>query len=80
MLLITIELWKYGDLNKRKIIGTAMITNDGTGTESHGNYTARICGKMGSKFKQVEIDNFPRKSYTAWKLLYLALKELFENR
>lgn len=35
---VRIELWPDGDHNKARPLGTVIISNDGTGTPSIGNY------------------------------------------
>lgn len=38
MLYIRIELWPWGDRDRRKCLGEMIVYNDTTGSSSHGNY------------------------------------------
>lgn len=75
MLRITIELYPYGLVARKRTLGIIDIANDGTGTKTRGNYMVRIQRgerKMGNWIKGA-IKDFPRKSKGAFDLLLLAL-------
>lgn len=66
-------------------IGRMVISNDGTAKDKRrGNYTARVCRRGSTNFlkptREGKIANFPRKSYTIWKLVHKALIECFEEK
>ena len=78
MLVISIELWPYGDRGKAKQIAVGRIVNDGTGTMDSGNYTAEFQVEWGSKMQQwraAKLLAFPRKERTAWELLRALLAD-----
>ena len=80
MIYVKIELWPHGSPVNKKVIGIAVIANDGSGTDKRGNYSAVFMGKTRRSIRGITVRNFPRKSYTAWKLLYLALKQVFGEK
>jgi hypothetical protein len=56
------------------------IWNDGTGNVSIGNYKFKIYKKNSdnSEWKTGEIKNFQRLKFSAWYLVYLCLKQIYE--
>ncbi len=40
MLVVKVELWSGGDRSRKKLLGTGIIANDGTGNSRVGNYDA----------------------------------------
>lgn len=80
MIKVIIELWPHGFESRAKVLGTAFISNDGTGTDKRGNYDVNLFGKTTRSFRHIRIRDFPRKSYTAWKLLYLALDKIYGGK
>jgi hypothetical protein len=82
MLRVTIELWPFGEERWKKHLGTAIVANDGTGTETKGNYDVRLLkwGDSGKVWKEGRVKGFPRLSRGPWDLLYLALKNIVEDR
>lgn len=72
MLRVTIELWPYGNMMCTKILKVGEIINDETGNEKTGSYICYI------NDQEIRVKNFSRTS-SVWKLLYLALKEVFEK-
>ena len=81
MLKVTIEIWPGGSPVGKRELATGIIGNDLTGTKTRGNYKARFTkvGKSNAIYKKVRVENFPRTRKTAWELLYLALKEVYEK-
>lgn len=80
MIYVRIELWPHGFESEAKVLGRAYIANDGTGTEKRGNYDVILLGKTAKSAKRLKVGDFPRKSYTAWKLLYLALDKIYGEK
>lgn len=80
MIVVKIELWPGGDPGRSIALHTAMIVNDATGTPTRGNYYFTLSKRGGAKvYKKGRVEGFARKRETAWKLLYLVLKEAFEG-
>ena len=67
MVRITIELIPDGDETQAKPLGKIVIVNDGTGTETAGNYTAEIghtgryIGRLPDPYKVATVKNFNRR-------------------
>lgn len=72
MLKVTIELIpaQGGD---RKVIATAHINNDGTGTTVKGNYTAVFYNDRGVMVANSKVRGFDRIGEGPWLLLHDAL-------
>ena len=79
MIKITIELFRHGNPDDREILGTAKIYNDLSGTPERGNYKYKLSKKSGKIWRKGEIKGFARKSRSAWRLLYLVLKDIYEE-
>lgn len=75
MIKITVELLPYGNEINKKILGSAKIWNDGTGTKNKGNYCFQLFGKS-RKLREGEIKNFSRLKKHAWYLIQEMLKVL----
>ena len=82
MIRVTVELLPFGDESKKKHLGTAYISNDGSGDESSGNYkvTFSKMGKPNVTWKAGTVINFPRKRLGGWDLLYRALQGVVGDR
>ena len=78
MLKITVELWPYGREYGKKELGSGHIINIG-GSNTKGNYKIELKDKGGRFYKKGEIKDFPRKRKTAWELLYLGLKDIYDK-
>jgi hypothetical protein len=74
MLKVTVELWPKGKEWGKKILGTAVIVNDGTGDDFVGNYNAVVSGADNYPV-WVRVENFNRAVCTAWELLSRVLDE-----
>ena len=74
MIVVTVELYPLGSFGKRRIIGSALILNDKTGTLESGNYKAKIW-KDGEDIGSPIIKNFPRQELDAWDLLAEVIKK-----
>ena len=80
MLKITVDLLSSRGPKYNKRLGTAIISNDASGTETRGNYVAEIFARNGRVIHLAEVRDFPRKSRTAWDLLYRALDTMIGAR
>ncbi len=76
----TIELWPFGDSNKRRLLGVAKICNDLSGDSKHGNYTVDLShagkhlqAKKGT-WKSGRVEHHLRK-LSPYHLVCKALKE-----
>jgi len=78
MLKITIEIWPWGIKENSRILGSAIIWNDGSGGRTLGNYCYKIFKEENSTpWKKGNIKNFERLKHGVWNLLYLVLKNVF---
>ena len=81
MLEIEINLIPHGDKDKKDLQGLIVIANDGTGSLTHGNYTAlfshtkKYHGTRPEPYKIAKIRNFNRKQ-SVYELLKLALNAM----
>ena len=90
MLRITIELLPHGSEKHKKPLGMATITNDGTGSESFGNYNVKLYTwhepplkylvQLTRTWKTGRVELFPRKTRGPWDLLYRALRDIVGER
>lgn len=75
MLRVTVELWPHGRADKKKTLAVMDIYNDGTGTDTRGNYKYRVyrrpvIGRPLSKpSREGAVTNYPRKAYPVWELV-----------
>ena len=81
MIVVKIELHS-AITGKVSEIGRMVVSNDGTGTKQKCNYTARVCRKGSEDFlknptRSGKIVDYPRQSYTVWKLIHKALKSCY---
>lgn len=90
MIKVTVQLIPFG-IGEPKLLGEAIIYNDGTGTHSVGNYTAcfgargrplrlRLYPQPGmphvaNSTRTARVTSFPRLRKNAWHLLALALAQ-----
>jgi hypothetical protein len=63
-------------------LGTAIIANDGKGTDTSGDYTVSLStrGWNARPWKSGRVEGFPRKRLGGWDLLYRALREIVGER
>jgi len=74
---ITVELWPpLITGRKHREIARALIINNGSGTKKRGNYNVKLWLRKKSVWKEVEIKNFPRKSYNVFELIKRVLNEI----
>jgi hypothetical protein len=76
VIVVTVDLWPYGDAKRAKRLGRAYVWNDGTGTLSRGNYRGRLQGKIETRqlTADLRVEDFPRKRLDVWDLLFRALR------
>lgn len=85
MIVIRIEMWPRGRPERKYHLGTAVLTNDGTGTGHVGHYKFQI-GRRGVEdirarpWRTGEVKNFPRQRLGVWDLLFRALKDAIGKR
>jgi hypothetical protein len=79
MFVVDLTMWPLGLKNKAYNLGRIEIAYIG-GTISRGNYVANLFDKGGKLYKQVKINNFPRRKLLAFDLLYRVLKEAVGER
>lgn len=83
MLVVTVELIS-ANTGLRTTLGTALIYNEGTGTDAHGNYTAltlrkgtrRANWKKAKPVRRARVLNYPRLRQPVWALVTEALLNL----
>ena len=75
MIRITVELDKNGYGLDKEIIGTAVISNDVTGSKSFGNYKYEFFGPK-QRIKKGRLIGFSR-SRSVWWLIFYCLKLAF---
>ena len=80
MIVIKVELWPRGNAARKKVLGTAKIANDGTGTETRGRYVFELRGRLERVLASGRVHHFPRKRLNAWDLLYACLKQSIGHR
>lgn len=63
----------------RENLCSVEIANDGRGTASRGNYVVRLYARNNGRLvREARIENWPRKSKPAWRLIQAALEALGE--
>jgi hypothetical protein len=82
MIRVTVELLPKGDESQKRHLGTALIANDGTGSEREGNYNVQLSkwGEPGIAWKKGRVEGFPRKGLGPWDLLGVALATILADR
>jgi len=76
MIEVSMILYPHGDRSRGVDLGTLVIINDGSGTNSHGSYTCTLEYENGIKAGRVE--QFPRKKGNVWGLLKETLNVLLK--
>ena len=79
MIRITAELYPKGKAEGRRVLGVIVIANDGTGGSHSGNYDVWACLRTMRSRRQGRVTNFPRASRHVWRLVFKALKDLYEK-
>jgi hypothetical protein len=76
MIKVTVELHKGGQGGEVVPLGVVIIGNDGTGTETRGNYVTRQLSKMGHTVRAGSVVNHARKAESIWRLVRKAIESL----
>lgn len=87
MLVVTVELWPFGDEARKHTIATGVIANDGTGDNTMGNYDAVFANDLATVdylrrtlrektegTRILHVSEHPR-ALGPWSLLFKALGE-----
>ena len=62
-------------------LGRLIITNDGSGTVSVGNYEVALRKAVTDvQYREARVLNFPRKTQGVWRLLHRSLDALFSSK
>lgn len=82
MIRVTVELLPRGDASNPQHLGTAYITNEGTGDRNIGDYSVKLSkwGKPDVTWKTGSLTGFPRLKLGPWDLLCLCLIATLGNR
>lgn len=83
MIRVTVELVSAIDPSRSRLLGVALVANDGTGTNERGNYSASFskwAPKERETWKRGRVVGFDRIGRGAWDLLFLALRDAVGNR
>ena len=85
MIVVTVELIPFSNPERKEVLARAIIANDGTSTtQSRGNYDLFV-GRKGQTLTQTlrspqrrgRVTDWPRKSYSVWRLVCRAIKSAF---
>jgi hypothetical protein len=71
------ELFPRGGTKGRRVLGTVIIVNDGTGTIKRGNYVWRIASSNGRTLRSGTLTNYPREAYHPTVLLKRVLDKAY---
>ena len=75
MIRVTIELISAVDESRSRKLAVMIITNDGTGTATKGNYIAGLVGEYTKgKARCARLVDFNRKNNSVWSLVGAFLK------
>ena len=74
MINVEVEPWPFGEPAHARLIGSADITNDGSGNPTTGNYNAVF--NIDGKEHRVRVEDYPRAE-GIWKLIYQALRKIY---
>lgn len=69
MIRVRVELISAISRDRDRLLGELILVNDGTGSETKGNYDCTFPSKT------VRVTDYPRKAVSIWNLLYRACKE-----
>ena len=77
MIRVTIELLPLGKEDKSQVLGQAIIHNTGMGSWTKGKYKYKLLNKANRRYKDGNVENFPRTRLNAWHLLKRVLDDAF---
>jgi len=80
MVRITIEIMPQGSRENRKVLGHVDIINDGTGTQTIGNYSITAVSKNGKVFRKCRVEGYRRKADSIWKLMKLVFDTIVDYK
>jgi len=80
MIEVNVTLYPHGDRNNPKQIAKMEIINDGTGTDTKGNYVSNIYLLRKGIWTAVFVQGFPRKRRNVWYLVKWILNEALKER
>lgn len=81
MIKVTVELISAIHPSRNRVLGVATITNDGTGTETIGNYDVSLSKAGGvQEWRGGRVEGFKRLRLGGWDLLYRALRNIVGSR
>lgn len=82
MIRVTVDLISARGAQHNKRLGVLEICNDGSlsdgsGASKRGNYNGRLYRKGGGGVLRTgSVKNFPRRSYTVWRLILRMLRDM----
>ena len=79
MLEVAITLNQYGLGINKKVLATAAIANDGTGTVTSGNYKYSL-HTNGKTIREGRVRGYKRKAHSVWYLLNMVLCDAYGRR
>ena len=84
MIRITVELLPGGIERLKRTLTVAHITNNGTGSNSWGNYSYQLevqrgKGESHRTWKQGTVTGFPRKGRNVWHLIRKVMNHAFNS-
>ncbi len=69
MIRVTVDLVSAVHESRSRHLGTLILANDGTGTETKGNYDAAFSGASGGAGKRGRVLDYPRQAVAIWNLV-----------
>jgi hypothetical protein len=79
VVVVTIEKHSGFGNQQKEVLGTMAIANDGSGTATVGHYTFSVVNRDGRRIINGTVRGFPRKQQGAWRLLKLALEQMYPS-
>ena len=79
MIRVTVEMVPHGVEEKKYLLGTATIANDGSGSKTRGSYGGIFTHK-GREWARAHVSGFHRSRRNVWHLLYECLRDAVRAR
>lgn len=77
MIVADVELKSAISRDRDANLCRVVITNDGTGTATRGNYDVRLYARNhGRLIRTARVENWPRNAQPAWRLMQAAMAAL----